>query len=151
MPFLLFGWGFFWLFCLFLNVSLLFRTNSLYQWCFGNTDSLVIQTQLNMVSQSRGEAKALHSTQEACASFRCSASNPPLTCWNGMCLDWKWRGRETQLSCDMFTTAQLPTAFPSSLHVPCGVLTLSLPVTEAFGISLFITGLHNSKHLRDTH
>lgn len=67
-----------------------------------------------------------------------------------MCLERKWRGKETLLLWDMFTTAQLPTPFPSRLRVHCGFLNPSLLVTEAFGISIFITCLHNSKCLGGT-
>lgn len=40
-------------------------------------------------------------------------------------------------------------SFPELLHVPCGILTPFLPVTAAFGMPLFPTFLHKSKHLRD--
>lgn len=122
------------------------RANSSHvQWLTNATKDLSQQRQDN----NSGTDKALLSTQEPCAAFGCTASNAPLICWKRTWLNRKWR-RDILFSCDVVTTTQLPAPFPELLHVPCGTLTPFLPVTAAFGLTLFTTYLHKSKHLGDT-
>lgn len=117
------------------------RANSSHvQWLTNATKDLSQQRQDN----NSGTDKALLGTQEPCASFGCTASNAPLICWKGTGLNRKWR-RDILFPCDVVTTT-----FPELLHVPCGTLTPFLPATAAFGLTLFTTYPHKSKHLGDT-
>lgn len=92
--FLLFSWFGFFLFCLFLNLSPLFRTHCLYQWYFGNMSSLMIRTPKIQPGKAEEWIKLYQELRKLCL---CTARNPAPSGWSGTCLERKRRGQETAL------------------------------------------------------